>query len=97
MTSGDSVTELNAATGALVQVMSGPSYGFSHPRAISSDGSHVWVANFGGHSVTELDAATGALVQVIRGSSYGFDSPWGISSDGSHVWVTNSVVIRSPS
>ena len=42
---GDSVTELDAATGALVQVINGSSYGFNYPVAITSDGTHVWVAN----------------------------------------------------
>ena len=71
------MTELNASTGALVQVISGSMYGFNSPRAISSDGTHVWVANRYGNSVTELSASTGALVQVISGSSYGFDYPDG--------------------
>ena len=53
--SGDnSVTELNASTGAMVQVLSGSSYGFNVPAAIASDGTHVWVANSGDESITEL-------------------------------------------
>ena len=62
------MTELDAATGALVQVIGASSYEFDFPAAITSDGTHVWVA--GGDSVTELDAATGALVQVITGKPY---------------------------
>ena len=86
--------ELNAATGALVRVIAGPQYGFDGAIAVSSDGTHVWVANrFGGAtrqgSVTELDAATGALVRVITGTKYRFNGPYGISSDGTHVWVAN--------
>ena len=84
------MTELSASTGALVQVISASGYGFSDPVAISSDGTHVWVANFDGNSVTELSASTGALVQVISGSSYGFDAPDAISSDGTDVWVANA-------
>jgi DNA-binding beta-propeller fold protein YncE len=42
------------------------SYGFNDPYGIASDGTHVWVANFGGGSVSELSASTGALVQVLR-------------------------------
>jgi hypothetical protein len=53
---GNSVTELAAATGALVKVISGSSYGFNYPDAVSSDGTHVWVANGNGQSVTELPA-----------------------------------------
>ena len=90
---GKSVTELSASTGALVQVISGSSYGFDGPDAISSDGTHVWVAN-SGNSVTELSASTGALVQVISGSGYGFDAPEAISSDGTDVWVANARAIR---
>ena len=40
------MTELSASTGALVKVISGSAYQFNGPGAISSDGTHVWVANF---------------------------------------------------
>jgi hypothetical protein len=53
---GDSVTELNAATGTLAQVLSGSHDGFSQPKAISSDGTDVWVANPGNESVTGFPA-----------------------------------------
>ena len=63
------------------------------PRGVSSDGTHVWVANPGGDTVTELDASTGAVVQTT-GVGY---NPLGVSSDGTHVWVANSRATRSPS
>ena len=65
---GDSVIELDASTGAEVQVVYGS--GLNAPDAIASDGTHVWVANLDGNSVTELDASTGALVQALSGSSF---------------------------
>ena len=52
---GNSVTELDAATGALVRVITGTKYRFNGPYGISSDGTHVWVANESGDSVTELE------------------------------------------
>ena len=52
---------------------------------MSSDGTHVWVANFGGNSVTEINASTGAVVRTIAVGS----RPDGVSSDGTHVWVAN--------
>ena len=58
---GESVTELDAATGALVQVIHGSGYGFNTPVAVASNGTHVWVTSAGGDAVTELDADTGAL------------------------------------
>jgi len=92
------VTELNAATGALVKVLQGPQYGFNQAWAIASDGSHVWVANDNDSneetnysSVTELDAATGALVKVLSKSRYQFSFADAIASDGTHVWVANDV------
>jgi hypothetical protein len=54
---GGSVTELDAATGALAQVLDGPAYRFSSPEGIASDGARVWVANFSGYSVTEFPAS----------------------------------------
>ncbi len=52
---------------------------------VSSDGTHVWVANYSSDTVSEFDASTGSVVQTI---AVGIE-PYGISSDGTHVWVTN--------
>jgi hypothetical protein len=49
-----SLTELNALTGALVGVVSGPAYGFNGPDAIVLDGDDLFVANNASASVTEL-------------------------------------------
>jgi hypothetical protein len=43
-------------------------WGFNRPGAVSSDGTHVWVANSGSNSATELSASTGKRVKVISGS-----------------------------
>ena len=49
------MTELDGATGALARVITGTKYRFNGPYGISSDGTHVWVANESGDSVTELE------------------------------------------
>ena len=72
-----------------MRVISGSSYGFNAPTAITSSVTDVWVANLEGNSVTELSASTGNLVRVISGSSYGFNRPTAISLGGAHVWVVN--------
>ena len=54
---GESVTELDAATGALGKVLAGPSYEFAAPGAVASDGTHVWVTNSDGDSITEFPAS----------------------------------------
>ena len=53
---GDSVTELDSATGALVQVLKGSRYRFNSPESLSSDGNHVWVTNPNSQSLTSFPA-----------------------------------------
>ena len=70
------VTEFDASTGALVKVISGPSYDFNGPAlccqnggsegAIAADGDDLFVAN-GQGSLTEIDALTGDFVRLISG------------------------------
>jgi outer membrane protein assembly factor BamB len=49
-----SVTEINASTGALERVISGPAYQFNGPDAMTTAGLHLFVANFNSNSLTEL-------------------------------------------
>jgi YVTN family beta-propeller protein len=53
------------------------------PRGVSSDGTHVWVANGGEETVSEIKASSGTVIRTIH-----VGEPWGVSSDGTHVWVT---------
>src|ERR1700683_4912911 len=55
------------------------------PYSVSSDGTHVWVANQNGNTVSEIDASTGGVIQTIPVGM----SPYDVSSDGTHVWVAN--------
>jgi outer membrane protein assembly factor BamB len=52
--SGNSLTELNASTGALVRVFSRPLYRFAFPSALVVVGNDLFVANEDGTTVTEL-------------------------------------------
>ena len=64
------VWPLAVGASAKPPALSGPQvfgWGFNSPLGVSSDGTHVWVANVQGNSVTELDASDGALVQVLKG------------------------------
>src|SRR5260221_1486607 len=86
---GNSVTELNAATGHVVRILSAGSYGFNQPWAIAVNGPDIWVVNTGGNSVTELNASDGSVVRVLSGGTYGFDRPDGIAFAGNDAWVSN--------
>ncbi len=61
----------------------------AEPEAVSSDGTHVWVANSGSGTVSEIDASTGTVVNTIKVDDGPLIAPLGVSSDGTHVWVTN--------
>jgi YVTN family beta-propeller protein len=60
------------------------------PFGVSSDGTHVWVANESDNSVSELNASTGSVIQTIPVGS----PPFGVSSDGTHVWVAGFGVVE---
>jgi hypothetical protein len=63
----DSVTELDARTGARIRTLSAASYGFKaimNDTGIVDDGADVWIGNQ--TSVTEINAEDGALVNTLR-------------------------------
>ena len=83
------LTELNASNGTPVRTITPPvgQYGGPPgPIAVSSDGTHVWVAEYLDQSVSEIEPSTG---QIIRRIPVG-GNPSAISSDGTDVWVTNN-------
>ena len=55
------------------------------PAGVSSDGTHVWVANYAENTVSEIEASSGTVIHTIPVGSF----PTGVSSDGVHVWVAN--------
>lgn len=84
-TGAGSVTELSDSDGSPIRTLQGSRYHFDHPNELTSDGSHIWVANYGGNTVTELDAGNGGFLRAISG----FSTPAGIAAAGGHVWVIN--------
>jgi hypothetical protein len=46
-------------------------WGFNEPDSVYSNGTRVWVANYG-DSVTQLNAATGGQGHELAGAKYGF-------------------------
>jgi hypothetical protein len=97
---GNSLTELNASTGALVRVVSGPAHQFDHPDSMVAGGSDLFVANgygTGGGSLTEVDASTGALVRVVSGSAYHFEEPGALALAGNTCSLRTMAGTRSPS
>ncbi|MGA7836145.1 MAG: hypothetical protein WCA31_13150, partial [Acidimicrobiales bacterium] len=86
---GDSVTEINPASGAWVASFGrAQGYLFNSPTGITRSGANLFVANAGG-SVVEMAASNGALVRVIKGGSFHFNDPVAITAAGSTVLVLN--------
>jgi hypothetical protein len=86
---GNSVTEVDGRTGALIRTLAAAHYGFRAPDAIAATGHRLFVVNRHG-SVTELNALTGALVRIVRGARYEFMRPAALIVDSGDVWVVNT-------
>ncbi|MGB7104259.1 MAG: hypothetical protein WBD82_06665 [Acidimicrobiales bacterium] len=82
-----SVTELNAATGAVVRVIGAGSVQFDEPTAIALGAGHVWVANLYYDSIVELNSSSGSLTRFIKSSS--LNQPLALAVSGGHVWVAD--------
>ena len=81
---GNSITELNASTGAALRVLSGPAYRFNLTGPMVANGEDLFVLEDNrSDSVAEVDASTGALVRVISARPTGSITrmPW-------HFWGT---------
>ena len=80
---GNSVTEVNAGTGAYISTIQGPRYHLDGPTALKVVGRDLFVASGRGDSVTELNAKTGAVIRIMAGINYGFTYPVAMASEGS--------------
>jgi hypothetical protein len=83
------LTEVNAATGQLVRVVGGASYGMSGAEAMTIAGPDIFVADTEANRVTEVDASTGRLVRLVSSAKYAFASPRAITNIGPDVFVAN--------
>ena len=88
----NSVTEINAATGALTRVISAPAYQLNGPDAIAAAGDDVWVIDVNSGSVTEINGATGGLTRVIASVP---NVPFAITADGTGVWLMTNLGVKA--
>ncbi len=92
-----SLVEINASTGALVRVISGPQWRFRDPFATASDGPDVFTTDLpnglargvDSSSVTEVDASTGKVLRTLSGSQYRFLDPASMSFYGGDTFVSD--------
>jgi sugar lactone lactonase YvrE/AraC-like DNA-binding protein len=78
---------------------------FSYPRAITSDGTNLYVSDTENRTIRKIAIATVAVTTMagtagVSGSSDGtgsaakFENPWGIATDGSKVYIDDTGTIR---
>jgi hypothetical protein len=86
---GNSVTEVNASTGAFISQISGPHYKFQSPSAIEAVHTDLFVANAVGNSVTEFSASNLKHIHVIRKQEYDLADPVALTSSGADLFILN--------
>ncbi len=73
---------------------------FSSPEGITTDGTHLYVADTNNHKIRKIEIATGVVTTLAGSYSYGsadgiglaasFDLPTGITTDGTHLYVADA-------
>jgi YVTN family beta-propeller protein len=87
---GNTITEVDATSGAFVAQVSGSTFRLSDPTAMVAAGGDLFVANGTGNSVTEIDAGTRSLVRVISASSYKFSHPVSLAAQNGDLFVLSA-------
>jgi hypothetical protein len=89
---GNSVTEIAAASGSVVRVISGPKYQINYAFSVAILRAHVWVASASG--LTEINAANGSPAHFFKGTGKVETSPEALAVAGPQLWgATESTVI----
>ncbi|HMK95929.1 MAG TPA: hypothetical protein VK425_00190 [Acidimicrobiales bacterium] len=83
------LTEVDTATGQLVRVVGGTSYGMDGAVAMTLDGPDLFVVDSGTNQVTEVDATTGRLVRLVNSPGLALAEPRAITSIGPDLFVAN--------
>jgi hypothetical protein len=89
----NSVTEVNAPTGALVRVLAGARFRFNYTYDMVVDGSDLLVGNLGlpnrdDAGITEVDIAAGVVPKVLSGPD--FAHPIAMAVNGTDLLVANN-------
>jgi len=79
----------------------GTSASFYYPRAITTDGTNLYVADKGNHLIRKIVISTGVVTTVAgtgssgsangTGTSASFYNPYGITTDGTNLYVADQI------
>ncbi|HUD68966.1 MAG TPA: hypothetical protein VMQ40_01880 [Acidimicrobiales bacterium] len=84
------LTEFSASTGRVVRVVTAVKGRFGTPVAITSDGTHLWIASRTGNHLSELAALSGAFVRTLRIRHASLDAVTSIAVAKRVVWVARA-------
>jgi len=98
------VIELNASNGSVIRTL--PSIAAPgtdlmvepYPHGIATDGTRVWIADYGNNLVTELNASNGKIIRSLSDGSHfstssyewGYNFPNAVAVESTHVWITSN-------
>jgi hypothetical protein len=98
------VIELNASDGSVIRTLpsiAAPGTNLMvepDPLGIATDGTRVWIADYGNNLVTELNASNGTFTRTLSDGSHfstssyewGYNFPNAIAAESTHVWITSN-------
>jgi DNA-binding beta-propeller fold protein YncE len=87
---GNTVSVLDASSGAHLATLAGSSFAFNRPTAILALGNDIFVANGGGDSITEIDGTSQAPIRTIAGSQFRFSDPIALAGEGNRLFVLSA-------
>jgi sugar lactone lactonase YvrE len=90
--------------GALGADGTGAAASFNEPQGITTDGTHLFVADTGNYKIRKIEIATGVVTTLAGSEAQGFFDgtgvaanffgPQGITTDGTHLYVADTGKIR---
>jgi DNA-binding beta-propeller fold protein YncE len=98
------VIELNASDGSVIRTLpsiAAPGTSLMvdpDPLGIATDGTRVWIADYGNNFVSELNASNGTFIRTLSDGSHfstssyewGYNFPNAIAVEGTRVWITSN-------
>jgi DNA-binding beta-propeller fold protein YncE len=87
---GNSISVLDASTGAHLSTIAGSTYQFDHPTAIIALGPDLFVANGAGDSVTELNGTRRSPIRTISGAQLHLADPIALAGAHGRLYVLSA-------
>lgn len=88
--SGGMLTQVSAATGGVMRVVTAHAAHLGGPTAIATDGRYLWVSNAHGSHLTELSAANGAFIRSVTSSRLKLNRITSMAIVSGRLWIASN-------